>query len=254
MKKLFGQSKTKTIIAAVALVFAAACQAYLIQKQIVLIQGLLALKDKFSDIGGGLGGLLGGLGIDLGGLSGAITLPASFYMSIALPIIGAVLLILIFAKFALPVGNHRFVLLGLTAVYVLQSGYSVLNTWLLQNSDSALVAMLFKPTPLSARTVIFLVLTPCLVLLVGLIVNKGLAWFRLGAAGVCLAAAVNHLLQGLAAAAEGRDNVGMVLSIAAPLCFAAAILLHPVLEESMYIHPWDRVPAAHHVPSDQVKK
>ena len=241
MQKLFGQSKTKTITAAVALVFAAACQVYLIQKQIVYILGLLKLKDQLSGIGSGLGGLLGGA---LGGLGDALTIPASFYVSIALPIIGAVLLILIFAKFALPVGSHRFVLLGLLAVYVLQSGYSVLNSWLLQNSDSALISMLFKPVPLSARTVIFLMLTPCLVLLAGLVINKGLVWFRLGAAGVGLAAAVNHLLQGLTSAAEGRDNVGMVLSVAAPLFFAAAILLHPVLEESMYIHPWDRVPAA----------
>jgi len=253
MKKLFGQSKTKTIIAAVALVFAAGCQVYLIQKQIVYIMGLLKLKDQLSGLGGGLGGILGAIGLDLSALSGAITLPASFYMSIALPIIGAVLLILIFAKFALPVGNHRFVLLGLVAAYVLQSGYSVLNSWLLQNSDSTLVSLLFKPTPLSARTVIFLVLTPCLVLLIGLIINKGLAWFRVGAAAVGLASAVNHLLQGLAAAAEGRDNVGMVLSIAAPLFFAAAILLHPVLEGSMYTHPWDRVPAAHRVPAPDAK-
>ena len=252
MQKLFGQNKAKTIAAAVALVFAAACQAYLIQKQIVYIMGLLKLRDQLSGIGSGLSGLGSLLGGALGSLGDALTIPASFYVHLALPIIGAVLLILIFAKFALPLGNHRFVLLGLVAVYVLQSGYSVLNSWLLQNSDSALISLLFKPAPLSARTVIFMVLTPCLVLLVGLIINKGLAWFRVGAAAVCLASAVNHLLQGLAAAAEGRDNVGMVLSIAAPLFFAAAILLHPVLEESMYILPWDRVPAEHRVPAHHV--
>ena len=251
MQKLFGQSKVKTIIAAVALVFAAACQIYLIVKQITYIKGLLELKDQLSGLGSGLGGLLSGL---VGGLGDALKLPASFYVSIALPIVSAVLLILIFAKIALPAGNHRFVLMGVIAVYMAQSAYSLLNSWLLQNSNSAVVSMLFKPTPLTARIVVFALLTPCLVLLIGLIINKGSEWFRLGAAAVCVASAVNHLLQGLAATAEGRDNIGMVLSIAAPMFFAVVILLHPVLTESMYILPWDRVPTAKAATQAKVKK
>jgi len=234
MQKIFGQSKAKTIAAGVLLGLAAACQVYLIQKQIAYINGLLELRDKFSGLGSGL---LGGL---LGGLGDKMKIPATFYVSVAMPIVAAVLLILIFAKLAFPVGGHRPVLLGLLAVYVLQAGYALLNARLLQNSDSLLVTAIFTPTPISARVVVFMLVTPYLALLAGCIVNKYFDWFRAGAAVISLAAAANSLANGLAAPADTRDNVGMVLSILAPLLIAAVVLLHPVLAEPLYLHPWDR--------------
>ena len=178
MKKFFEQSKAKTLTAGVLLALAAACQIYLIQKQVSYIKGLLELRDKFS----GLGNLLGGLGG--GKLGDAMKIPATFYVSVAMPIISAALLILIFAKLALPVGSHRFVLLGMLAVYVLQAGYTLLNAQLLQKTDSVIISILFKPVPLTARTLIFMLVTPYLVLLAGLIAQKGAAWFQIGAAAV----------------------------------------------------------------------
>lgn len=236
INKILAQGKNKTLASGILLALAAGCQVYLIQKQISYIKGLLELRDKMSGIGDALGGLLGGLG----GLGDKLAIPATFYVSVAMPIVTAALLILIFAKLALPIGGHRFVLMGMLAFYALVGGYSLLNTWMLQNSDSAVIELLFKPTPVAATTILFTLVTPCLVLLAGLIVNKGEAWFRLGAAAVSLAGAANSLAQGLAAAGEGRDNVGMALSILAPTLVAAAILLHPVLKESMYLRPWDR--------------
>jgi len=232
--KFFEQNRAKTIAAGTLLVLAAACQIYLIQKQVTYINGLLELRDKFA----GLGNLLGGLGS--GSLGSAMTIPATFYVSLTMPIVAAALLILIFAKLALPVGSHRFVLLGMLAVYVLQAGFTLLNARMLQNSDSVIINIMFKPAPITARTILFMMLTPYLVLLAGLIVQKGADWFRAGAAAVSLAAAAENLYRGIAAGAEGRDNVGMALSILAPACIAAAILLHPVLQETMYLRPWDR--------------
>ena len=236
MKKVFEQGRNKTLAAGICLTLAAACQVYLIQKQSSYISGLLQLRDQLSGLGA-LGGLLGGLG---GGIADKLAIPATFYISVAMPIVTAAMLILIFAKLALPVGSHRPVLLGMLAVYVLLSAYTLLNTQLLVNSGSAVVELLFKPAPIAARTVVFTLLTPYLVLLAGLIVNKYAEWFCIGAAAISLAEAVNSLLQGIAAAGQSRDNVGMALSILAPALVAAAVLLHPVLKRSMYLRPWDR--------------
>jgi hypothetical protein len=238
MKTLFAHTKQKSCIAAILLGPLAAYQLFLLLRQVQNLQKLLDLKNSFS----GLGDSLGGLGKLLGGLTDKVQVPVPFYVDLVLQLAGVLLVLLIYAKLLLPVGEHRPVLGALLGLYVAQSIWQALNANALLKSDSLIFLVLDQHAPLTAMSVVAILVTPYLVLLAGVIAGRGGIGFRIAAALTSVAAGGYQFIAGVRLNGDERDLPGIFLGLAAALLLAAVLLLHPVPERPLRKRPWERYP------------
>ncbi|MDR0531194.1 MAG: hypothetical protein LBG83_03920 [Oscillospiraceae bacterium] len=217
-QKFTEPTRAKTAVAAALCALLVVYCVYMVIHQ---LNSVSALKAQMSSLGGGTLGALGGL---LGNLI-HIEIPTQLYFSIGLNVAANAVLALIFLKLLLPTPKHRYILIGMLALYFIILIWQMAETQALSKTGS-IVLMIFQPDKIRPWTIFYTFCTGYMAFFLCTIVSSftklRLEWFAALVALAWLGYAIVSTLRG-----EIQNMQTFVLGVLAQAAFAAVLLLAP---------------------------